>query len=84
MLSNTFVRVASFNRSSSVRWASKISYITILGSAVTITGSIAGLGGRRRRLLIALGIGSGAGAAFGCFLVRRFRLGMYERLTSSW
>ena len=80
MLSNTFVRIASFNRSSSVRWASKISYITILGSAVTI----AGLGGRRRRLLIALGIGSGAGAAFGCFLVRRFRLGMYERLTSSW
>jgi len=56
--------------------------MTLLTSATSGTGSATGLRRRRRRFLIVLAIGSGAGAATGCRRARRFRLGMYERLTN--
>ena len=53
--------------------------MTLLTSATSGTGSTAGL--RRRRRFFILAIGSGAGS--GCFLVRRFRLGMLEIISGS-
>jgi len=76
----TFALSSSLSRSSSARWLSKISSITVLGSAATATGSVSGLRRRRRRFLI-LAISDGAGS--GCFFVRRFRLGMFGRIASS-
>jgi hypothetical protein len=81
----SFALSSSLSRSSCARWFSKISCITVLGSAKTGTDSAAGFRRRRGRFLI-LAIGSGAGgggggAAAGC-RVRRFRFGMPGRLTS--
>jgi hypothetical protein len=76
-----FALSSSLSRSSCALWFSKISCITVLGSAKTGTDSATGFRRRRRRFLI-LAIGSGAGAATGC-RVRRFRFGMPGRLTSS-
>jgi len=79
----SFALSSSLSRSSCARWFSKISCITVLGSAKTGTDSAAGFRRRRRRFLI-LAIGSGADgdAAAGC-RVRRFRFGMPGRLTST-
>jgi hypothetical protein len=63
--------------SSSCRWLSKIRCISGLGSARTGTGSATGL--RRRCRFLILAIGSGVG--FGCFFVRRFFLGMPQKVT---
>jgi hypothetical protein len=76
----TFALSSSLSRSSCARWFSKISCITVLGSAKTGTDPAAGFRRRRRRFLI-LAIGSDAGGGAGC-RVRRFRFGMPGRLTS--
>ena len=57
--------------------------MTVLGALSGLamaTGSATGLRPRRRRFL---NLAIGSGAAFGCFFVRRFFLGMYEMLTSN-
>ena len=78
-----FALNSSLIRSSCVRWFSKISCITVLGSPKTGTDPATGFRRRRRRFLIlAIGSRAGTGAAAGC-RVRRFRFGMPGRLTSS-
>ena len=78
-----FALNSSLSRYSCTCWFSKISCITVLGSAKTGTDPATGFRRRRRRFLIlAIGSGAGTGAAAGC-RVRRFRFGMPGRLTSS-